>query len=414
MAWDADRAHERARMVETQIVGRGVRSPRVLEAMRTVPREAFLPEELAEFAYQDGPLPIGEGQTISQPYIVALMAELADPGPEDRILDIGTGSGYAAAVLSRIAARVYTMERHPGLAEAARERLASLGYDNIEMRCGDGSLGWPEAAPFDAIIVAASSPQVPPSLREQLEIGGRLVLPIALDGSDQELLLVLRTDADSFDEEDYGAVGFVPLIGAQGWPESGQELPTDRPAPPSAAPVRPIRHVPAEIRDPTKLIDAAAEPLPDIADPDFGRWADRVADARVVLLGEATHGTSQFYRARAEISKRLITQHGFRIVAVEADWPDASRIDRHVRGRRDGAAGPPAFARFPTWMWRNAEVRAFVDWLRGYNGTMAEPACQVGFYGLDLYSLHASIAAVLDYLDEHDPDAARAARERYG
>lgn len=411
----SDRSRERARMVETQLAARGVRNRRVLDAMRAVPREAFVPEELAEFAYDDGPLPIGEDQTISQPYIVALMAELADPGPKDTILDVGTGSGYAAAVLSRIAAHVYTIERHAELAETARARLARLGYDNVEVRCGDGTLGWPEAAPFDAIIVAASGPEVPRSLRDQLEVGGRLVIPMAVRGRGQQLLLVRRTAADAFEEEDCGGVAFVPLIGAQGWRESAQERPVERPVGPPGDPLRARPRLPVEEpRDPVPLIASAAEPLPEIGDPAFGRLADRYGDARVVLIGEATHGTSEFYRARVELTKRLISEHGFTIVAAEADWPDAARIDRYVRGRADGAAGAPVFARFPTWMWRNAEVRAFIDWLHAHNAATVEPASRVGFYGLDLYSLHASIAEVLDYLDRHDPEAARAARERYG
>jgi protein-L-isoaspartate(D-aspartate) O-methyltransferase len=401
-------------MVEAQIAGRGVRDMRVLQAMRTVPREAFVPEELAEFAYMDGPLPIGEGQTISQPFIVGLMAELADPGPEDKILEVGTGSGYAAAVMSRMAARVYTIERHPELAETARRRLERLGYDNVEVRCGDGTLGWPEAAPFDAIVVAAGGPEVPRALREQLEVGGRLVIPVAVDGAAQKLLLIRRTAAGTFEEEDYGQVAFVPLVGEQGWFENGRELATDRPEPPPAALARPTRHVGLRNRQPAALIAAAAEPLPDIAEPDFGRLADRFANARVVLMGEATHGTSEFYRARAELTKRLIIEHGFTVMAVEADWPDAARIDRYVRGRADGTTGTAAFTRFPTWMWRNAEVRALVDWLHAYNQTIAAPEDRVGFYGLDLYSLHTSIADVLDYLERHDPEAARVARERYG
>ena len=138
-----DFSRERERMVDRQIAARGVQDERVLQAMRDVPREAFVPEELVEFAYADAPLPIGEGQTISQPYIVALTAALAEVEPDDRVLDIGTGSGYAAAVLSRVAAQVFTIERHPDLAATARERLARLGYDNVEVRCGDGTLGWP-------------------------------------------------------------------------------------------------------------------------------------------------------------------------------------------------------------------------------------------------------------------------------
>ena len=401
-------------MVEAQIAARGVRDTRVLQAMRTVPREAFVPEELAEFAYMDGPLPIGEGQTISQPFIVGLMAELADPGPEDKVLEVGTGWGYAAAVMSRIAARVYTIERHPELAETALRRLERLRYDNVEVRCGDGTLGWPEAAPFDAIVVAAGGPDVPRALCEQLEVGGRLVIPVSVDGAGQKLLLIRRTAAGTFEEGDYGEVAFVPLVGEQGWRDGGHELPSDRPEPPRAVLARPMLRIGPENREPAALIAAAAEPLPEVAEPDFGCLADRFGDARLVLMGEATHGTSEFYRARAEITKRLITEHGFGCIAVEADWPDAARIDRYVRGRFDGSAGVAAFTRFPTWMWRNAEVRALVDWLHAYNETIAAPEHRVGFYGLDLYSLNASITGVLDYLDRHDPEAAQVARERYG
>jgi len=161
------------------------------------------------------------------------------------------------------------------------------------------------------------------------------------------------------------------------------------------------------------VIRAAAEPLPDFDDPAFGAAFDRFGDARVVLLGEASHGTSEFYRARDAITRRLVEHHGFRIVAVEADWPDAASIDRHVRGKPTPPGAEPAFQRFPTWMWRNAEVQALVGWLRTHNARL-EPAQQVRFHGLDLYSLHASIRAVVDYLDKVDPEAARVARRRYG
>jgi len=239
------------------------------------------------------------------------------------------------------------------------------------------------------------------------------VIPVLVDGAGQKLLLIWRTAAGTFEEEDYGRVAFVPLVGEQGWCDGGREPATYRPEPRPAVLARPLRIGP-ENREPAALIAAAAEPLPDIAEPDFGRLADRFANARVVLLGEATHGTSEFYRARVEITKRLITEHGFGVIAVEADWPDAAPIDRYVRGRSDEAAGVAAFTRFPTWMWRNAEVRALVDWLHAYNETIAGPEHRVGFYGLDLYSLLTSIAGVLDYLDRHDPEAAQVARERYG
>jgi protein-L-isoaspartate(D-aspartate) O-methyltransferase len=392
-------------MVELQIAGRGITDPHVLEAMRKVPRELFVAHGFEEFAYQDSPLPIAEQQTISQPYIVALMIQAAEVKPGDRVLDVGTGSGYAAAVLSRIAAKVYTIERHRALADAARRKFAELGYTNIEVRHGDGSLGWPEAAPFDAIIVAAGGPEVPEVLRRQLKIGGRLVMPIGLIGHVQELVKVVRDGEDQFHEEELGAVTFVPLIGEQGWPEAEMD----------GAPImaRMLRRPPvAPPKTPVELIRDAAEPLPDVDDPAFAAAFDRFAGARVVLLGEASHGTSEFYRARAAITRRLIEQHGFNIVAVEADWPDAAAIDRYVRHKEPRVA-EPAFQRFPTWMWRNVEVEQFVEWMRGHNADLPAER-RAGFYGLDIYNMGASIKAVIDYLDRVDPEAAQIARERYG
>ena len=203
-------------MVTAQLARRGVRDVRVLDAMASVPREAFLDARLAEHAYQDSPLPIGEGQTISQPYIVAVMAEAARLKPGDRVLEVGAGSGYAAAILSRIAGHVFAIERHDALAIKARARCAA--YPNITLKTADGSIGWPEEAPFDAILVAASVPKQPEALRRQLKIGGRLIVPKG-EMDDQRLIRMTRTGEERFEEEDLGAVRFVPLIGAQGWPE---------------------------------------------------------------------------------------------------------------------------------------------------------------------------------------------------
>src|SRR5215213_987109 len=207
-----DLARTRARMVKVQIARRGVRDRSVLDAMRRVPREAFVQPGFEEFAYEDGPLPIGEGQTISQPYVVALMIEAAEVRPGDHVLEVGAGSGYAAAVLSHIADRVYAIERHPSLGEAARRRFERLGYDNVELRVGDGTKGWPEAAPFDAILVSAGGPEVPPALKEQLAIGGHLVIPVGQQERHQILLKVTREGESDYEEEDLGAVAFVPLI----------------------------------------------------------------------------------------------------------------------------------------------------------------------------------------------------------
>lgn len=221
----------RRRMVEDQIAARGVRDPRVLAAMGRVSREAFLREELGELAYQDTPLPIESDQTISQPFIVAYMTECLGLRGGEKVLEIGTGSGYAAAVLAEIAAEVYTVERHAGLAESAAERLARLGYAKVRVRHGDGTLGWPEHAPYEAIVVAAGGPEVPASLREQLAIGGRLVIPVGPTARDQQLVRVTRTGEHSFDRENLLPVSFVPLVGAEGWDARADRPAGHRPGP---------------------------------------------------------------------------------------------------------------------------------------------------------------------------------------
>src|SRR5215216_4043306 len=253
-----DLSPARNRMVEIQIARRGVRDRHVLEAMRRVPREAFVEPGFEEFAYEDAPLPIGEGQTISQPYIVALMIEAAEVRPGDSVLEVGAGSGYAAAVLSQIANRVCAIERHPSLGEAARRRLKKLGYDNVHLRVGDGTRGWPEAAPFDAILVAAGGPEVPSALKEQLAIGGRLVIPVGEEERYQTLIKLTRKSESEFEEENLGAVAFVPLIGEQGWAENGRRAATN--------------HVPGQARGRTlpEMIADAAEPLPELDDLAFG------------------------------------------------------------------------------------------------------------------------------------------------
>lgn len=210
---------QRAAMVEHQLARRGVRDHRVLEAMGRTPRERFLPERLAEVAYEDRPLPIDEGQTISQPYIVALMIEAARLRRDDRVLEIGAGSGYAAAVMSEVAAEVYAIERRHALAVAARRRLDRLGYSNVHLREGDGTLGWPDAAPFDAILTAACGPAAPEALKGQLKTGGRLVIPLGEVGEVQSLVRITRVGDEAFEEEALTDVQFVPLIGAQGWPD---------------------------------------------------------------------------------------------------------------------------------------------------------------------------------------------------
>ncbi len=208
---------QREEMVARQIAGRGIRDPNVLAAMREVPREAFVPQDQTNFAYDDGPLPILEGQTISQPYVVALMIQELRIGAEDRVLEIGTGSGYAAAIISRMAAETYTVERIESLVDFARQNLEALGYDNVHVRQGDGTLGWSEHAPYAAIIVAAGGPEVPESLKEQLTIGGRLIIPVGSEQRAQRLIKITRRTEEEYELETLSHVRFVPLIGKQGW-----------------------------------------------------------------------------------------------------------------------------------------------------------------------------------------------------
>jgi len=211
----------RRRMVKEQLIGRGIKDPLVLRAMSEVQREKFVPAKYSESAYADTPLPIEEKQTISQPYVVAWMTEMLQLSANDRVLDIGTGSGYGAAVISRIAAEVYTVERHENLTRFAQERFEKLGYQNIHVRLGDGTLGWPEKAPYDAIVFAAAAPKVPEPLLAQLAIGGRLVGPVGSNPEVQQLIRVRHVGEDDYRLEHFRgnaeAVRFVPLVGEKGW-----------------------------------------------------------------------------------------------------------------------------------------------------------------------------------------------------
>lgn len=205
-------------MVERQIARRGICSPHVLAAMRRVPREEFVPVYLREFAYEDRPLPIGNEQTISQPAIVAAMIEAAELSRGDRVLDVGTGSGYAAAVAALIADHVYSIERHAGLVDAAREILGRLEIFNVTVYLGDGTIGLAQHAPYDAIVAAACGPHVPEAWREQLAVGGRIIMPVGRDPNYQRIIKLVRRSEEDYEESSLGEVSFVPLVGEDGWP----------------------------------------------------------------------------------------------------------------------------------------------------------------------------------------------------
>ncbi|WP_375326626.1 protein-L-isoaspartate(D-aspartate) O-methyltransferase [Candidatus Tisiphia endosymbiont of Nemotelus uliginosus] len=204
----------RLQMVETQIKTRGIKNKAVLNAMQIVPRHLFVPANMQDYAYLDGPLDIGYGQTISQPYIVAFMTEVMQLNAESKVLEIGTGSGYQAAVLSKICQTVYSIEIIEELAEITKTLLHKLGYDNIYLKIGDGNIGWPSAAPFDVIIITAAAKYIPRSLLNQLKVGGRMVMPLAEDDFNQTLILLIKTDeANNFRQEKLMPVRFVPLTG---------------------------------------------------------------------------------------------------------------------------------------------------------------------------------------------------------
>jgi protein-L-isoaspartate(D-aspartate) O-methyltransferase len=208
---------ERESMVERQIESRGIRDPKILEAFRAVPREEFLAEDYRDLAYGDHPLPIEAGQTISQPYIVAMMIQAAEIKPGDKVLEVGAGSGYAAAVISRIASSVVAIERKAELVRVAQERMQRMGYDNVKIIEGDGTRGWPDEAPFDAIVAAATGSHVPKPWIEQLADGGRVVMPVGDPGWVQKLVKVTRGPKGKLITEDLGGVRFVPLIGEEGY-----------------------------------------------------------------------------------------------------------------------------------------------------------------------------------------------------
>ena len=217
---DTSRSDERQAMVKEQLEKRSIRDPRVLQAMRDVPRHSFVPPQFQNKAYEDGPLPIGSGQNISQPFIVASMIELIEPQPAFRVLEVGVGSGYSVAVLSPLVAQVYGMEGDSALLAQVEAKFKEMGLSNIQVKLGDGTLGWEDVSPFDAILVTAGSPRIPSSLLAQLKVGGVLVIPVG-KREEQNLMRVVKRSKDGYQEKTLYPVRFVPLIGKEGWPGAG-------------------------------------------------------------------------------------------------------------------------------------------------------------------------------------------------
>lgn len=396
-------AARRDAMIEFQIKHRGITTPSVLDAIRKIHRESFVPPEVHQFAYDDAPLIIKAGHILAQPYVIAMMVDALNLTGAERVLDAGTGSGYQAAILGCLAREVYSIERIPELAKEARDALAREQLDNVEIRVGDSSLGCPDQAPFDAIVVTAGGTQPPEALLHQLKIGGRMVIPLGKDALVQELVRITRVSKTEFRSDDIADIAFHSLHGEFDGHADALSSRT------------PFGRWVLKDRETilTDRIRQNAITFDTIADLPVDALMERIGNARVVLIGEASHGTSEFYLARQRITRALIEQKGFNFVAIEGDWPDAARVDHYVRHAEYPPSEWTAFARFPTWMWRNEEVRGFVDWLRAHNALLPADK-RVAFHGLDLYSLYNSIRAILEFLDEVDPAAANLARERYG
>ncbi len=393
-------AAARGRMVREGLERRGIRDRRVLDAMAAVPREQFVPEQFVGSAYEDRPLPIGAGQTISQPYVVALALEAAAVRPTDRVLEVGTGSGYAAAVLDELAAEVWTVERHGDLVVDASESLRAALHGNVHVRWGDGSLGWPEAAPFDVVLVSAAGEEVPEPLLEQLADGGRLVMPVGPGDGRQELVLVHRV-GDRLDREDLGPVQFVPLL-------------PDRAARVAHAAGRSGLHPTAveSDRSPAERLARSCEPFSSITGADLSGLVARLSGARVVVLGASTWGTSEFQQLCTRITQALVEQLGCRTIVLDADWPDVAALDAWCAGFEPTGDAPAPCTTFPSWRWRNQEFGVLLAWLRR-RATRVGGSDPVRLVGLDVDAGDGVRARALEALDGCDPIAASELRRRY-
>ena len=393
-------------MVKRHVMGRHVRAGAVLDAMREVPREEFVPKAMLEFAFDDVALPLPGALVLPRPSEVGVILEALGLKAQDKVLEIGTGVGYLTALLSRLCATVYSVEPQGPAALAAMSTLARLGCHNVLVRHDSGAQGWPDEAPFDAIVVNAQARHIPQVLKDQLATGGRFVMALGHDPGVAELVRVTRFPGDEFVLQDMADIGAEAVLGEP--PHAGVHDGTVWRMPARTSDAKAGSVADAAL---ARLVAAAAEGFQSVDALDLDPLLRRIGDARIVLLGESTHGTSEFYRMRERITRELITRSGFSFVAIEGDWPDAALLDRHVRAGSTSEEAWSGFARFPTWMWRNEEVRGFIDWLREHNAQVAHP---VAFHGLDLYSLYSSIDAVLNYLDRVDPGTAQVARQRYG
>jgi len=373
--------------ISRQIEARGIRDSRIIKAIESVDRTAFLPAALHELAYEDLHLPVDSRIYLPRLYVTARWLQLLDLQEGEKVLLLAFDSGYLLSIIARLAGEVYAVDERDEYIEFIEKILQQEQIENVHFKTGPVSSGWPAHGPYDKIFLARELPEIPGTLQSQLREGGRAVMPVGPDWSHLYLEVMEKDARGKISRKYISDSYFIP---------GPRELPS----------------LPEEKAGPEETLAAVKRiyiPFEQIEDYDTGALLERIGDARIVLFGEASHGSSEFYRMRQKISKALIEQKGFRIIGAEADWPDMEIVNHYVHGRLKDEYRTP-FRRFPQWMWRNAEFLEFTEWLKIYNRSREE---KVSIYGLDLYGLENSVHHVLRYLEEKDPELAEEARKHY-
>jgi protein-L-isoaspartate(D-aspartate) O-methyltransferase len=373
--------------IKEQLEDKGITSSLLLKAFQDIPEAFLLSETLHPYFYEDVRIEKAFEKTEPRVIVVARMLEQLKVKEEEKILITGVDSIYILVVLSKIYKAVYTIESNETYANWALDVLKTIDITNVHIKVGKSDMGWAEKGPFDAILIASELQTVPKTIKEQLKIGAKLLVPIGPDWAHVMLQIIKRVDKEAYTSRALRDSYFIP--NPKILPDIGTETYPD-----------------------TEIIDEigiSSLPFKTLKTFPMDDLLERIGDAKVVLLGEASHGTSEFYLARQEITKALIEKKGFNFVCAEADWSDAEQINNYVKNDYKSQDWMP-FARFPQWMWKNQEVLDFVEWLKKHN---AKHNNTIGFYGLDLYGLENSIDLVIKYLEDMDADLADLAKSRY-
>lgn len=372
--------------IEEQLRDKGISNTLLLRAFQDIPEAFFLSETLPPYFYED--VRIEKSIEITEPKVIAVarMLEQLQVKNEDKILITGVDSVYILVVLSKIHKEVYAIETSETYSNWALDVLKNIDISNVHIKTGNPENGWKEKAPFNAILSTSEFKKIPNTIKEQLKIGGKFLAPVGPDWAHVMLEIIERVSEDEYVTKALRDSYYIPR------PKMHPKLGTE---------IYPENEIVDEI-------GISSIPFKTIKKFPIDGLLERIGDAKVVLLGEASHGTSEFYLTRQEITKALIEKKGFNIVSAEADWSDAEQINNYVRNQYKPQDWMP-FARFPEWMWKNKEVLSFVEWLKKHNSNTNS----VGFYGLDLYGLEKSIDLVINYLQNIDPELAKLAKSRY-